>query len=243
MKMLALCTVTAVLFVAPMSRMDGASGPTTAPANESRKPLSPVEERFFELCAEGDVELVRDAIDRDGIDIECRTPDAGTTPLMQAAVEDRGSVVALLLERGANPNTTNDNGLTALHAAAMAGACKSEVALVQGGADLNLKAKAFNNATALQVAVMQRQAKFAYFLLEDQADADVQDADGSTALHIAVRSGFREIVGLLHPYADRSVRDAQGRTPMDLAVAAKNDAVIRLLASDATTQPNPRSKP
>lgn len=94
-----------------------------------------------------------------------------------------------------------------------------------------------NNATPLQLAVIQRRPKFAYFLLDDGADPNVRNDEGATALHLAVKSKFYEMIRLLLPYTDRNIRNMNGRTALDLAVAAKDQKSIELLSEEPTTQP------
>jgi len=62
---------------------------------------------------------------------------------------------------------------------------------------------------------------------------DVQDSDGQTALHIAVRTGQAPMMkALLRAGADLEVKERAGRTALHLAVVMGEEGLVRLLLLD-----------
>jgi len=83
----------------------------------------------------------------------CDPPGRGWmtgTPLHAAAAGSHATIVAMLLEAGADPNTRQRHGFTPLHAAAANGDLASVEALIDAGADLG--ARNDDGATPLVLA-------------------------------------------------------------------------------------------
>jgi ankyrin repeat protein len=78
-----------------------------------------------------------------GADIEApnrhKFAGPGNKPLHGATYLNRPDVVRCLLERGANPNSRDNNGLAALHLAAGNGWAECVRSLLEGGADANAR--------------------------------------------------------------------------------------------------------
>ncbi|NXI76665.1 ANKR7 protein, partial [Rhipidura dahli] len=88
--------------------------------------------------------------------------------------------------------------------------------------------------TALMKAVECQQEKFVAILLEHGADPNLVDAEGNTALHLAVLSGNIAVAGLLLEHGARS--DAQnqaGYTPLNLAVSKEHEEMLEHLVKKA----------
>ncbi|KAF9605980.1 hypothetical protein IFM89_021306 [Coptis chinensis] len=65
-------------------------------------------------AAEGMTDICKYLVDDLKLDIHLKTTN-GATPLLRACMDGHLSTVAYLLRKGADPNTTNDKGLTPLH--------------------------------------------------------------------------------------------------------------------------------
>lgn len=84
--------------------------------------------------------------------------------------------------------------------------------------------KAPFNTTALMAAVAANNVAMMQYLLESEADPDIQNKDGLTALHIAARNGNKQQVAQLLLYeADPNLIDKNGMTPLMYAVMRNRD--------------------
>lgn len=96
----------------------------------------------------GDIEGLKKGLAR-GIDVNAYEPKGGGTLLMEAVIHGRSQIAKLLIEKGADLNLKNRQGVTALHSAAFF--CRPEMAtlLLKKQAD----ASALNNSgkTALDI--------------------------------------------------------------------------------------------
>lgn len=128
-----------------------------------------------------------------------------------------------------------------LQVAARAGLLGSVRALVQTGADLDVRAPwriasgASLSLTVLQVAAAAGHEDVVLFLLskpEVKAHATVKG--GRTVLHVAASCGQQRVVRrlLLDPRVDREARDMERRTPLHVAVLGGHDRVVRVLLQE-----------
>ena len=152
----------------------------------------------------------------------------GATPLIKAAMLKRKSVVALLLEAGADANLANAQGLTPLHWAAFKGFADIVGLLLDKGATPNVKGGP--GVTPLMQAAMNGHAEICRLLLEKGAQAGETDNEGMTALHKAVNDGHPEVVKLLVAAgAQRDAKSTSGATPLSIAERRKNPEVLAAL--------------
>ncbi|XP_041875681.1 ankyrin repeat domain-containing protein 7-like [Corvus kubaryi] len=84
------------------------------------------------------------------------------------------------------------------------------------------------------MAAEHQQEECVAILPEHGADPNLTDADGNTALHLAVLSGNATVAGRLLEHGARS--DAQnqgGYTPLDLAVSKEHEEMLECLVKKA----------
>ena len=109
------------------------------------------------------------------------------TPLMEASSKNDEKQVTWLIEHGADVNLQDEDGDTALHFA-----CRSHASLeilsclIENGASINACTNC--KVTPLMMAVENCRKDVVSFLIEHEANVDLQDEDGDTALHFACRS-------------------------------------------------------
>jgi ankyrin repeat protein len=151
--------------------------------------------------------------------------------LMLTAYTGNPAAVQLLLDRGADPNTQQFRGQTALMWAAAEGHAAVVQLLLERGADPALSSTASTKPerrpaggmTALLFAARQGKVDAARALLDGGADANQAGADNTTPLLIAVVNGHYELASLLvERGANPSVADANGRTPLYAAIDLRN---------------------
>lgn len=151
---------------------------------------------------------------------------SGTTLLMFAARNDNEQLVEFLLSKRANVLKQNKYGDTAIGLAALRGSLLIVRRLVAAGADIagrgwnplhyaafgghvevvrflatskgvNLDAPAPNRQTALMLAARNGHKEVVKILIDTDADMDLVDAHGDSALQLAIKAGNSEIADYL----------------------------------------------
>lgn len=148
--------------------------------------------------------------------------DFRATPLWYAVNQGRNpGVIALLLERGADPNV-------ALWSACFEQELPTLDALLAYGVDLDADQEA---APVLIRAVATRKAESVRWLLAHGADPQAADAVGRTALHHGVerKVPMAELEPLLEAGARPDRPDREGKTPIDLAEELGRTGTVRFL--------------
>ncbi len=95
---------------------------------------------IFEAAYTGDLNAVKKHLAA-GVDVNARHPTFGSTLLSMAALMGHPKIVALLLEKGADVNSRDQDGGTPLHAAAFLGRVDTVKILIKHGADTTAQNK------------------------------------------------------------------------------------------------------
>jgi ankyrin repeat protein len=182
-----------------------------------------------------------------GADVNAKTA-LGATPL-QVAASATGStgVVALLLQKGADPNAGENRGVTPLIAAAGVGNTAAAKLLLERGASPNAYAPGVGQKTVtpLMGAAHNGDVELTRLLLAGKPDLDVKspDSDGTvkngkvafgslTALHFATAAASPDVVKLLlDAGAAIDARDVRGTTPLIWSIATDRPEprIVRML--------------
>ncbi|MCJ1401947.1 hypothetical protein MMC11_005164, partial [Xylographa trunciseda] len=153
-----------------------------------------------------------------GCDINAIGP-SGMTPLHYAVSQEFDSVsstmVALLLENGANAAARDNDGNTPLHLVKYA--CRELVDLLcKHGGNINDTRK-IDGKTPIHTALESTHPDDLLAMLEYNPHPDIRDLDGNTVLHIAVqrnRLDKESIAGLLHAGYDVNARNNLNEIPL-----------------------------
>jgi ankyrin repeat protein len=119
----------------------------------------------------------------------------GSTVLMSYVWREQAGIVKNLLDRGADPNLSDEDGDRALHGAAMRGNADILRMLLAKGADPNAKNKL--GGTALMWAGTYGHDEVARVLMEAGADPTLKDHNGMTASAWAAKNKRDDIAHLL----------------------------------------------
>jgi len=144
--------------------------------------------------------------------------DNGETPLTVALyfapTETLMKTTNLLLDHGANPNSTG-KGQSPLYAALSSGHHDVVHLLQRHGADPNSRDD--GGKTLLHTASVEGDLKVAQGLLELGADINSRDNQGRTSLHVIQWKDQDIALLLLEHGADPGIRDDDGQTPLHVA--------------------------
>lgn len=152
------------------------------------------------LAILGDLQSVRWLLDH-GAQINVVTRFERATPLHWAAEQGKAEIVALLLDRGADPEAGNLAGSTALHIAAKLGHEPVVRLLLERKLDAN--AANLAGVTPLMLAARSGNASAVRLLIAAGARLDAKDRTGMTARDVAQKLGRSELLPLLQPGAPK----------------------------------------
>jgi ankyrin repeat protein len=138
--------------------------------------------------------------------------------LLNATQENNLNKMNYFLDRGANLQAKNHNGMTALILAAQEGHIEAMKLLIDKKADVNVKDNI--GATALMLAAQNVHIEAMKVLIENDADVNAESEDKYTALMKAAQKGHIEAMKLL---IDKKA---------DVNAKAKNKATALILAAE-----------
>ncbi|CAH0045316.1 unnamed protein product [Clonostachys solani] len=173
--------------------------------------------------------MIQQLIDH-GADIDSHSEALKGTPLCAAVYADRGEIVRLLLQNGANVNGTDLNYGFALHTAVRNSQWAILQQLLDQSADVNVTGYD-DDRTALQVAVYHGRQDVALQLLQHGAKANATgDFFEGPALIMAARRGYTEIVRQLLEYdADIDAISWSDGTALHAAASRSQSEIVQLL--------------
>ena len=159
------------------------------------------------------------------------------TPLIDAARNGDAVAVGALLDRGADVNAAQGDGMTALHWAAERGHVAVAEHLISASADVGAKTR-IGGYTPLHLASRGGRGAIVRMLLETGSDPDaITSSSGVTPLHLAAAAigGTDAVAALLAHGADPNVLEwSAGQTPLMFAAGSgRTGAVRKLLAAGA----------
>ena len=175
----------------------------------------------------GDVSKARAWLD-EGLDPEFQSDPLGSG-LMIAAWSGNIEMMALFVERGANPRRANRNGEQPLQLAAWNGHLDAVKWLLDHGAALNREGQQWG---ALHYAVFNGHDALAKYLIERGAEVNAPSPNGSTPLMLAAREGREELTKvLLESGADRRSKNDWGDTALTMAMRYDHYQLGKMISS------------
>jgi ankyrin repeat protein len=169
-------------------------------------------------------------------------PPKQNSDLVSAVKQHNEGLVAKLLEEGIDPNATNTEGETPLHAAAFCGAYSIARLLLKSRARPDVPDLSQPGKTLLHLAVERQDVVMVEMLLEAGADPDVKDNSYCAPLHRAAQEGCMPIVKLLlGRQADLNAVTKDGHTPLFMAARRRHIDVATMLIKEGAV-PDLRDK-
>ncbi|NOU21977.1 MAG: hypothetical protein HOO93_09330 [Methyloglobulus sp.] len=138
---------------------------------------------------------------------------SGHTFVKSACMGNKKAVL-LFIKAGIDINTIGENGLTALHCAAMTGDTETLSAILQEKSNVNFKAEGNINPlmTPLHMAVMKEKNEAVKLLLDAGADINANTPLGTPLFLAARKSNKAMVTTLIKRGADTLVKDRWGGT-------------------------------
>jgi ankyrin repeat protein len=172
-------------------------------------------------------------------DLTLKDESAGDDPLTTAADKGIPRMVELLLQNGANVETTNSNGKRPIHRAAQECNFKVIELLIKAGADFKSGSKEPHGlGPPLFVAATSGSQECVRVLLAAGADPVVEGPDGLTALYEAVAGSDVDIARELlehDPKLDVEKAPSEQVTPLMRAIGLRNTELVSLLLEHGAT--------
>ena len=159
-------------------------------------------------------------------------------PLDEAAAAGNHFIAQLLLDMGANPNSRDRDGWSAIHWAAEEGHLGVVRLLLEAGA--NVDAVSSYGTSAMHCAANGGHANIVKLLLSRRADARKANCHGWTALHHAAYMGHSQVAQCLledeRVRMNASQQDNHGWSVFHLAVYSRDLSTIGVLLGSAAIQ-------
>ncbi len=157
---------------------------------------------------------------------------AAPASVVDAAMQGNRDAVASLLKSGADVNTAQGDGMTALHWAVQKGDVDLTKTLLYAGANVRATTR-IGGYTPLLIASKNGNAAMIETLVGSGADVNTMTASGATALMFASQSGYADAVSALIAHgADVNVAEkVKGETALTFAAAYGRADVIRVLTA------------
>uniref|UniRef100_A0AAR5P4H9 Death domain-containing protein n=1 Tax=Dendroctonus ponderosae TaxID=77166 RepID=A0AAR5P4H9_DENPD len=185
-----------------------------SPFRDDKKPIPP---RFINLNAPEN---------------KYQTSD-GNTSFLRAARNGQLDKVLEHLKSNIDINTSNANGLNALHLASKDGHVEIVKELLKRGALVDSATKKGN--TALHIASLAGQEEVVKLLVQNGATVNVQSQNGFTPLYMAAQENHDNVVRyLLANGANQSLSTEDGFTPLAVAMQQGHDKVVTVLLENDT---------
>ena len=130
---------------------------------------------------------------------------AGQPPLHAAAQQGDVDAVRRLLGEGADVDSRDQHGITALHRSVGMGQTAVVKALLEAGADVNAEEPG-GGRRPLHAAAVRGQAEAAALLLKAGAEVNAKTKDGATPLDLAVERGNAMVADVLRGHGGEEAR-------------------------------------
>jgi ankyrin repeat protein len=173
------------------------------------------EMNFYDVVVKGEIESVKLFIEAG---MSPNVMENGMTVLVEASRRGYEDIALALIDAGADVNSKDSFGVSALMYSAISGSAKIMAKLIESGADVNTKDQA--GRTALIEALTTENdlpIDIIYSLCDAGADVNVRFSEGLTPLILAASGNPKTVRLLIEAGADVNAKDNYGATPLQRA--------------------------
>lgn len=175
--------------------------------------------RLIKAIEDGNVEQIKALVKEDS-DIVNSVNRHGDSCLLIAVANKQIKIVKYLIKIGAHLDVVGQDDFTPLMLAVSVGSLDIAKILVNSGAKVDFSNDSYG-ITALMLASSLNKALIVEFLLENEADTEIEDMDGDSPLLLAVSRGCLDVVKLLVKFgANIYFKNKNGFTAVDLAMGS-----------------------
>ena len=172
-------------------------------------------------CDYGDADMAQALLDA-GARVD---GDPDDPPLGWCAYNGNTAVLRVLIKAGADVNAKGSDGESALDSTRRGGQRENEKILRAHGATV-MKPEKKKTSTLLEAIAQYGGCTTVKKLLAEGARTDATDAQGRTALHLAVKASPQDCIPELVAHgADPNAQDTSGDTPLHIIAATAEDRV------------------
>ena len=172
----------------------------------------------------GQMELVTYMLDH-GADVNFIA--LGSAPIHRVALSGNTEVMRLLIDRHADVNIQDSNGMTPLHIAARSGGMQAVQLLLASKAQLDMLNR--ERETSLHQAASQGHIEVVALLKEYGSNYRIRDLDGAVPLSKAIERGQESVVRFLLKHMNQEDLQNPDNAFLHAAVRVKNPAIVVLL--------------
>ena len=179
-------------------------------------------------CCNDNTQLMKLLLTK-GADPNIQTSRKILTALIYTSLIGNSDAFRILLDHGADINSTTVYKETVMHSACIAGNTQIMKIIIRENPDL-MNVTTFNGATPLHSSSKHGNVLAVKQLIKAQADPNHQDNDGETPLHRASHSNHPYVVEqLLQALANPNIQNHDGATPLHMASYNGHQQIVELL--------------
>ena len=162
------------------------------------------------------------------IEVEREHGSYGRTPLAQAVSMEQEWLIEGLLDKSADVNRRDKDGITPLAMAVTVGNLQIANKLIQGGAQVYSQTREGDGTAPLNLAVKKQDTSMVRLLIEHVCDLE-QSRGISRCLSLAIENGHELIVRVLLGNGANINGESEGLSALSVAVQHHQEPMVRLL--------------
>lgn len=189
------------------------------------------DEILLTAAREGNLEIIREAIEKLGASVNATTR-GGHTPLIVAANRGHVKVIEeLYVNYGADVNAVANDGWTALRYVTQFGGNLKVVRALLNCKDIDVSITDKNNRAPILIALRNGRSEISKLLIEHPSNKMSQEQKDEILLTAAEKGNLEITRKAVELGADVNAKNKDGKTALDIAIKDGNEETVTLLES------------